>query len=110
MLTIDSKSSRALRLGVAMATFTLLVIAQLQTNVSSIGPESSSGPSDLSLTVTGILIIKDKGPISVNGANVPSGTTVLSGNSIESSLSSKWSWMHRSKGHLDKRGDRGCNC
>ena len=96
MQTLDSKTktacrqpagvcfgSRALRLGAAIATFTLLVIAQLQTNVSSSGLESQSGSSELPLRVTGVLILKDQRPISVNGTNVASGATILSGNSIE---------------------------
>ncbi len=60
----------------------MLVIAQLQTGVSSIGSESPGGPSDASVPATAVLTIRDNRPITVNGAIATSGATILSGNAI----------------------------
>lgn len=76
-------SSRSLRISVAIATFFMLVIAQLQTGVSSIGPESSGVPSVTTVPATAILSIRGNWPITVNGAIATSGATILSGTAID---------------------------
>lgn len=76
-------SSRSLRISAAIATFFMLVIAQLQTGVSSIGPESPGVPHGTSVPATAILTIRDNRPITVNGAIATSGATILSGNAID---------------------------
>ncbi len=76
-------SSRSLRISVAIATFFMLVIAQLQTGMSSIGPESSGVPSGTSVPATAILSIRGNWPIKVNGAIATSGATILSGTAID---------------------------
>jgi hypothetical protein len=76
-------SSRSLRISVAIATFFMLVVAQLQTGVSSIGPESSGVPSGTSVPATAILSIRGNWPIKVNGAIATSGATILSGTAID---------------------------
>lgn len=76
-------SSRSLRISAAIATFFMLVIPQLQTGVSSIGPESPGVPRGTSVPATGILSIRDTMPITVNGAIATSGATILSGTGID---------------------------
>jgi hypothetical protein len=76
-------SLRSLRISAAIAIFFMLVIAQLQTGVSSIGPESPDVPRGTSVPATAILTIRDNRPITVNGAIATSGATILSGSAIE---------------------------
>ena len=69
-----------------MATFVVLVIAQLQTGVSSIGPESPDGPRYMSLPATAILTVRNTGVITINGAIATSGATILSGAALETDV------------------------
>ncbi len=76
-------SSRSLRISAAIATFFMLVIAQFQTGVSSIGPESPGTARGTSGPATAILIIRDNRPITINGTIATSGATILSGTAID---------------------------
>lgn len=76
-------SSRSLRISAAIAAFLILVIAQFQTGVSSIGPESPGRVGGTSVPATAILTIRDNRPITVNGNIATSGATILSGTAID---------------------------
>jgi hypothetical protein len=72
-----------LRVTRTVAAVFVLVTAQLQIGVSSIGPDSPGVAPDISLPATAILTIKDNRPITVNGAVTTSGATILSGAAIQ---------------------------
>ncbi|MFS8085485.1 MAG: hypothetical protein ACMG6H_07620 [Acidobacteriota bacterium] len=76
-------SSRSLGIGAAIAICFVLTIAQFQSGVSSIQPESPGRALDTSKTATAILTIRDNRPITVNGTIATSGATILSGTAID---------------------------
>ena len=79
----SSISSRTLRLGAAVVTFLMLVVAQFQIGVSSGTRESPGLSPDSSLPDTAILTLRGNRPISVNGALTMGGATILSGATID---------------------------